>query len=706
MSAIEHRGSAIDHRVDAIAKVTGTARYAGEIPLPGKAYGYVLQSTIARGHITSIDTEQALASPGVLAVITHQNAGRLQDVGDGELNLLQDNAVHYRGEVVGLVVAETIEQARAAGELVHFGYEETEHDVVLRTDHPDVYTPEKVNPNFPSETSAGDVDAAFAAAAFTVDQTYRTPGEHNSPMEPHTATAHWDGGRLTVYDSSQGVSTVREQLTNLFALGPDAVRVVSEHVGGGFGSKGTTRPHAVLAALAARAVGRPVCVALTRQQMFALVGYRTPTVQRLRLGADREGRLVALDHLAYSQTSHLVEFAEQTATISRSLHATPNLRTRHRLLRLDVPTPRWMRAPGETPGSFGIESAMDELAEAAGIDPVELRIRNDTDTEPDSGLPFSSRNLVACLREGARRIGWAERDPRPASRRDGRWLVGLGVAASTYPARSSPSTATVRIEADGTALVRIAAADIGTGSRTALTQIAAEELQFPVDRVRLEIADSDFGHAPVAGGSMGTASWGWAVAKACREIRPLLKNGGPPGNEGVAAGGGVGSDGLTVRVDTKDDIDAQPKLARHGFGAQFAEVRVDPTTGEVRVSRMVGVFANGRIVNPTTARSQYIGGMTMGIGMALLEEGVMDREFGDYLNHDLAQYHMPVNADVPEIDVSWLDEQDDRLNLLGVKGIGEIGIVGAAAAIANAVWHATGVRQRELPIRPDRVLQR
>jgi len=685
--------SAIAHRVDAVDKVTGAARYAGEIPLPGKAYGYVLQSTVARGHITSIDTGAALATPGVLAVLTHENAGRLQDIGDGELRLLQDNQVHYRGEVIGVVVAETIERARAAADVVRFGYETAEHDVVLRIDHPDVFTPEKVNPNFPSETSTGDVDAAMAAASVTVDQTYTTPGEHNSPMEPHTATAQWDGGRLTVYDSSQGVSTVREQLTNLFALGPDAVRVVSEHVGGGFGSKGTTRPHAVLAALAARAVGRPVCVALTRQQLFALVGYRTPTVQRIRLGADRDGRLRALDHLAYSQTSRIQEFAEQTATISRSLYATPNLRTRHRLLRLDVPTPRWMRAPGETPGSFAIESAMDELAEAAGVDPVELRIRNDADAEPDSGLPFSSRNLVGCLREGARRIGWDDRDPRPGTGRDGRWLVGLGVAASTYPARSSPSTATVRVEADGTALVRIAAADIGTGSRTALTQIAAEELQLPAERIRLQIADSDFGQAPVAGGSMGTASWGWAVAKACRELRPRVRDGVP-------------REGLTVHVDTKDDIEAQPSLARHGFGAQFAEVRVDPGTGEVRVSRMVGVFANGRIVNPTTARSQYIGGMTMGLGMALLEEGVMDREFGDYLNHDLAQYHVPVNADVPEIDVSWLDEQDDRLNLLGVKGIGEIGIVGAAAAIANAVWHATGIRQRELPIRPDRVLRR
>ncbi len=692
MTAVDRTAHAPTERVDAEVKVTGGARYAAEITTPGKTYGHILQATIARGRVTAVDAEHALSLPGVLAVITHENAGRLADVGDGELLLLQDDRVDYRGQVVGLVVAESLEQARAAADTVRVEYAAQPHDVVLRTDHPDVYTPATVNSNSASETAAGDVDAALCEAPVTVDQTYHTPAQHNSPMEPHAATASWGRDGLVVHDSSQGVATVRDQLSRLFALDAQSVRVISQHVGGGFGAKGSARPHVVLAALAARLVNRPVCVTLTRQQMFALVGYRTPTHQRIRLGADQDGRLSALDHLAYSQTSRIHEFAEQTATITRVLYGTPSLRTRHRLLRLDVPTPRWMRAPGETPGSFAIECAMDELAEAVGVDPVELRLRNDAQVEPDSGLPFSSRNLAGCLREGARRFGWAGRDDRPATRRAGRWSVGTGVASATYPARSSPSTATVSVDADGRALVQIAAADIGTGARTALTQIAAEQLRLPIERVGTEIADTDFGHAPVAGGSMGTASWGWAVAKACRRLRELLIGGVPP-------------EGLRVRVDTQEDISAQAALARHGFGAQFAEVAVDTSTGEVRVSRMLGVFAAGRMVNPTTARSQFIGGMTMGLGMALHEEGVMDPLFGDYLNHDLAQYHIPVNADVPDIDVSWLDERDEDVNLLGIKGIGEIGIVGAAAAIANAVWHATGVRQRSLPIRPDRVLE-
>lgn len=677
-------------RIEAEAKVTGAARYAGEIPLDGRAYGWVVQSSIARGRIDSVDADAVLAMPGVLGVLSHRNAPRLSDMEDGELMLLQDARVSYRGQAVAVVVAASLEQARAAAEELRVSCTPQEHDVVLRTDHPALYTPEKVNPDFPAETSTGDVVAALQQAACVVDQTYSTPAEHNNPMEPHTATAQWDGDRLTVYDSSQGATSVRQALTTLFGLDDGAVRVVSEHVGGGFGSKGSTRPPAVLAAMAARVFGRPVCVALTRQQLFAMVGYRTPTIQRVRLGADRGGRLTAVDHLAYSQTSRLLEFAEQTAVISRTLYATPNVRTGHRLLELDVPTPRWMRAPGEAPGSFALESAMDELAVACDVDPVELRVLNDALAEPEGGLRFSSRNLVACLHEGAERFGWLPRDRSPGKRRDGRWLVGTGVAASTYPARSAPSTAAATARADGTFVVEITAADIGTGARTALTQIAADELRVPMQQLEVRIGDSDFGQAMIAGGSMGTASWSWAVVKACRALRERTT--------------GAPTDDVTVRVDTAEDIQAQADLARHGFGAQFAEVRVDVATGEVRVSRLLGVFATGRIVNATTARSQFIGGMTMGLGMALLEEAVMDSAFGDYVNHDLASYHVPVNADVPRIEVAWVDEQDDQLNPLGVKGIGEIGIVGTAAAIANAVWHATGVRQRALPIRPDRVL--
>jgi xanthine dehydrogenase YagR molybdenum-binding subunit len=416
--------------------------------------------------------------------------------------------------------------------------------------------------------------------------------------------------------------------------------------------------------------------------MFALTGYRTPTIQRLRLGADPAGRLSALVHEVVEQSSTLVEFAEQTATPSRVMYETPALRTSHRLVRLDVPTPSWMRAPGECPGMFALESAMDELAVAAGLDPIEVRVRNEPAAEPDSGLPFSSRGLVSCLREGARRFGWADRDRRPGIRRRGRWLVGTGVAAATYPARRQPSQATATTE-DGGFVVRIAAADIGTGARTALTRIAAEALDVPAGRVRVEVGDSALPAAWLAGGSMGTASWGSAVVKACEELR---------------------KDGTTGRADTTEDVQADSDLARHAFGAQFAEVLVDPDTGEVRVPRLLGVFAVGRVIDDTLARSQFIGGMTMGLGMGLMEQTVLDEASGQFLNHDLAQYHVATCADVADIEAAWIDEDDPHLNPMGSRGIGEIGIVGTAAALANAVYHATGRRVRDLPITPAKLL--
>jgi xanthine dehydrogenase YagR molybdenum-binding subunit len=451
----------------------------------------------------------------------------------------------------------------------------------------------------------------------------------------------------------------------------------------------------IAAALAAQHVGRPVKLAVTRQQMFVFTGYRTPTIQRMRLGADADGTLTAISHEVVEQTSTTHEFAEQTALPSRMMYAAPNRRTTHRLARLNVPTPSWMRAPGEAPGMYALECAMDELAIAGGFDPIELRIRNDPDVGPESGLPFSSRNLVACLREGAERFGWAERDAAPAVRRDGRWLVGSGVASSTYPARRSPSQATARAEPDGSFVVGLGAADIGTGARTALTQIAADALGVSPDRVLLELGDSALPWARLAGGSMGTSSWGSAVVKACEALRAEL----------AARGGQVPADGLQAHADTTDDIAADERLERHAFGAQFAEVRVDADTGEVRVARLLGVFAVGRIINPITARSQLIGGMTMGLSMALHEEGILDLEFGDYLNHDLAQYHVAACADVLDIEAAWIDEADDRLNPMGSKGVGEIGIVGSAAAIANAVHHATGLRVRDLPIRLDRLIE-
>jgi xanthine dehydrogenase YagR molybdenum-binding subunit len=682
-------------RIEGRLKVTGAAQYAVEHEADRPAYAWIVQATVARGAIRKVDAAAALAQPGVLAVLTHDNAPRLQPVDDAELAVLQTPAVHYHGQVVGLVVAESLETAREAAAHLRFTYDTDDHDVVLRADDRALYAPETVNGGFPTDSARGDVTAALAGAAVRVEHTYATPALHNNAMEPHATLAEWQDGDLLLYDSNQGAPTACDVVARVFGLEPERVRVVNRHVGGGFGSKGTPRPQIVPAAMAAKDVGRPVKLAITRQQMFAFIGYRTPTIQRVALGADPDGRLVAIAHDAISQSSRIREFTEQTTVATRIMYAAPHRRTTHRLARLDVPTPSWMRAPGECPGMFALESAMDELALAAGIDPVQLRILNEPELDPERGVPFSSRGLVACLREGAERFGWDGRDPAPGVRRDGRWLVGTGVAASTYPAYRSPAQAAARADGDGTFTVRIGASDIGTGARTALTQIAADALGVSTDDVLLQLGDSALPKAGVAGGSMGTASWGSAVVRACEALRGRLD---------AEHGGTVPDGGLEATAETADEIKAQKDLSRHAFGAQFVEARVDPETGEVRVARMLGVFAAGRIINPRTARSQFLGGMTMGMSMALHEEGLMDPRFGDFVNHDLAQYHVAAHADVTGMEAFWLDEDDHDLNPMGSKGIGEIGIVGAAAAVANAVHHACGVRVRELPIRLDKIL--
>jgi xanthine dehydrogenase YagR molybdenum-binding subunit len=672
-------------RVEGPAKVTGAARYAVEYPVDGAVFAWVVQSPVARGVLNAVVVDPTTEDRDMLAVLWHGNAPRLEPADDPELDVLQSARISYRGQAIALVVARTLEAARNAALTVSLDITAEPHDSLLRADHPALYTPEEVNPDFPAVTSSGDVAAALAAAPATVDVTYTTPALHNNPMEPHATLALWAGDdELVLYDSNQHPSGVAAAVGGLFGLPADRVHVITEHVGGGFGSKGSARANAVLAAMAAREVGRPVKLALPRQAMFSMVGYRTPTIQRVRLGARADGTLTAIDHDAIEQTSTLYEYAEQTTVATRHMYAAPNRRTGHRLVRLDVPTPRWMRAPGEAPGMVALECAMDELAERLGMDPVELRIRNDPSVEPATGTPFTSRNFVACLREGAARFGWAGRDPRPRRRREGNWWVGTGVAGATYPTMAQPSSARVRAAGDDRYDVAVAAADIGTGARTVLTQIAADALGVPVDAVTVHIGDSTLPNASVAGGSSGTASWGWAVTEACRE---LLDSGKPE-----------------VTVDTADTIGRQQQDGKYAFGAHFAEVRVDVDTAEIRVSRMFGMYAVGAVLNPRTARSQFIGGMTMGMGMALHEEGVLDPATGDWVNHDLAEYHVPAHADVEWIDADWIAERDGELNPMGSKGIGEIGIVGSPAAIVNAVWHATGVRVRDLPVRLDKLV--
>lgn len=682
------------NRVDGEKKVTGAATYAYEYPLERVAYAFPIQSTIARGRIVSIDTRSAQMIPGVITVISHENAPRLAHLEDAALEVFQTDAVAYYGQFIAVVVAETSEIARQAASLVVVHYEEQPHHVELRADLGDLSTPEHLNGDYETDTESGDVEAALASSAISLDHTYTTPPYHNNPLEPHTTAAVWEDQTVTLYEATQGAHMIRDDVAAAFRLPPEHVRVISRYVGGGFGSKGSTHPHVMLTVMAAMVAKRPVKFALTRQQMFALAGYRTPTIQRVRLGAERNGQLTAITHEVVEQTAAVHEFAEQTAVATRMMYAAPNRRTTHRLAHLDLPENLWMRAPGECPGMFALESAMDEMAVACGLDPIEMRIRNVPASDPETGLPFSSHGLVACLREGARRFDWQRRDPIPRMRQEGRWLVGTGIASSTYPVWLFPATARIKVDHTEHYYIYIDATDIGTGAWTVLTQIAADALAVPLERVHLEIGDSSLPPAFVAGGSSGTASWGSAIFNAAQKLRTRLHE---------EYHDIMPVEGLEASGETGENAEKQ-RFSMHAFGAQFAEARVNVDTGEVRVPRLLGVFAAGRIINPKTARSQFLGGMTMGLSMALHEASVLDPRFGDIMNHDFATYHIATNADVGTVDVTWIDEEDAHVNPLGVKGIGEIGIVGTAAAIANAVFQATGIRVRDLPITLDKLL--
>jgi xanthine dehydrogenase YagR molybdenum-binding subunit len=680
-------------RIDGPAKVTGTATYAFEYPVDAPLYLHPLQATIARGRITAMNTAEAAAIDGVQAILTVFDAPTLADADDGDLTILQDDRVHYRGQLIGAVIADTAETARHAAGLIAVQFDVAAHDTELRVDHSGLYAPEQVNPDFETDTSDGDVESALADAAVTVDQTYTTPHEHNNPMEPHACIAIWDadGPRLTLYDSTQGVHATRQTMAKVFGLDEQNIRVVAKNVGGGFGSKGAPHSHNVLAVMAAQLTGgRPVKLALTRQQMFAVVGYRTPTIQRLRLGADADGTLTAISHEVVEQAATVKEYAEQTAVSSRMMYAAATRKTTHRLAKLDVAVPFWMRAPGECPGMFALEVAMDELAVACDLDPIELRVRNEPDVDPETGNPWSDRRLVECLRTGADRFGWATRNPEPGIRTDGEWLVGTGVASAVYPAMIQPGN-TARIEhiAPGRYAVQIGAVDIGTGTWTALTQVAADILGYDVEAIDLQIGDTDLPRASVEGGSSGISSWGRAIYAAAQAFRK--EHGGEP------------PVGAASTADAPDNEEVE-NYGMYSFGAHFVEVRVNRFTGEIHASRMLGVFSIGRAINPITLRSQLIGGMTMGLSMALHEESVRDHRFGHVVTQDFASYHVSSHADIPDIDAVWLDDVDEHANPMGSRGAGEIGIVGSAAAVVNAIYHATGIRVRDLPVQCDALL--
>jgi xanthine dehydrogenase YagR molybdenum-binding subunit len=643
--------------------------------------------------------------------------------------VLQNDEIHYDRQPVAVVIAQSFEAAKYAASLVDVTYRAARP--ALSFDGGEHYTPAQIHGE-PPDTFRGDAVAMLATSLITVDHVYTTPQENHNPMEPHATIAVWDANRLTVYDATQGVFPARKRLASTFGLPESDVHVITAFVGGGFGSKGSQWPHTILAAMAAKLVGRPVRIELWRPQMWGSVGYRPPTRQRVALGAQRDGTLTSQMHEVVSQTSMFDEFVEPSGQLTTMLYASPTLRVTHQLTKLNVGTPTFMRAPGESSGSFALESAMDELAYAVGLDPIELRLRNYAQIDPTKNIPFSSKSLRECYAAGAAAIDWKRRTSTARTMRDGRYLVGLGMATATYPTHRSAASASARIDPDGSARVRSGGVDIGTGAYTAFTQVAAQALGIPVRRVRLELGDSSFPAAPVAGGSQLTASVGSAVKLAALDARNrvaalaiidpasalhgltvdaldaadgrLFARDEPARADTFAAilarNGGVAVEG---RASAQAGAEAKA-YSMHAFGAQFAEVRVDPDLGEVRLVRQVGAFASGRILNAKTARSQYLGGMIFGAGMALLEQTHTDARSGRIMNANLAEYLVPVNADIADIDVVIIPEDDPHVNEIGVKGIGEIGIVGAAAAIANAVFHATGTRVRDLPIAPEKLL--
>ena len=705
-------GQPVD-RVDGPLKTAGAAPYAYEHAAPDAVYGVIVGAAIARGRIVALDTRAAEAGAGVLAVVTHENAGPL---GRGDFyvaHALAGPAIQHYHQGVAIVVAGTFEQARAAASLVHIAYapEAGAYDLGAEM----AAGREQAFPKGrPQATGAGDFDAAFAAAPVQIDASFSTPDQSHAMMEPHAAVAEWDGDRLTVHCAVQLLAWGKRDLASTLGIRGEQIRLVSPYIGGGFGGKGTVLADAVLAALAAQRVGRPVKVALARAHMFNNTTHRPATRQRIRIGATLDGAITALGHDSWS--GNLAGgAAEQSVLGTRLLYAGANRMTAMHLATLDLPEGSAMRAPGEAPGMMALEVAMDELAEQLNMDPVALRALNDTQVDPETpSTPFSQRDFVTCLHLGADRFGWSARPQAPATRRDGDWLVGYGMAGAIRGAPVTASGARVALGADGSVTVSCDMTDIGTGSYTIIAQTAAEMLGVAIGQVVVQLGDTDFPTAAGSGGQWGAASATAGVYAACAALRDLVaaKLDMDPATavfaDGEVSAGGRSASLLDAGVLQAEDKmaygDLSKQFAQQTFGAHFVEVAVHAHTGAIRVKRMLTVCAAGRILNPKTARSQVIGGMTMGIGAALMEELVIDQRHGFFVNHDLAGYEVPVHADVPHLDVIFLDEVDATIAPLKAKGVGELGISGAAAAVANAVYNATGVRVRDYPVTLDKLL--
>ncbi len=726
-------------RQDGVLKVTGKARYAADARPPGMLYAVLAVSSIARGRVSNLDITAAKSHPGVVEVMTTENKPALAQDADAKLHpfmfrldLLQNNLVRYANQPIGVVIADTLEAATEGAALLAPRY--TTEPARVDLDSGDSFIPPGVGVGNPAVVEKGDVEAGLAAASMQIDATYETPAQYHNAMEPHAIVAAWDGDALSIDTPSQGLAMARERIAGLFGIDPQNIIIRSPFLGGGFGSKGLVSGPQVLGIMAARLVGRPVKLVLRREQMFGPVGHRAPTRQRLRIGTDGQGMLTALDHRAKMASSTFDDFFEPSADASHTLYPSPAIATSHEAVRLDTGTPLFMRAPGEASGNVALESAIDEMAQACGMDPLAFRLKNYAEVEPISGKPFSSKALRECYSAGADRFGWSSRPIAPRQMRDeAGMLIGWGVGTATFPALMFQAQARAVLRSDGTGVVETGAHDMGQGAWTALAQIAADGLGLDLDQVEFRSGTSDLPDAGIAGGSAHTATAGMAIDAAggaviakladlamSDERSPLFG----AGNAGVLARDGRLSRrddagrsesyaDILVRAGLKEveghgtsgsDPAAQAAYAMHAHGAVFAEVKVDPDLGQVRVTRLVGAFAAGTIINPRLVRSQYYGGMIWGVSFALHERAVMDRRSGRIMNANLGEYHVPVNADIPSLEAILVEERDPHVNALGIKGVGEIGITGTAGAIANAVWHATGIRVRQFPISLERLL--
>nr|WKN35114.1 xanthine dehydrogenase family protein molybdopterin-binding subunit [Tunicatimonas sp. TK19036] len=730
-------------RVDGRKKVTGQAKYAGEFYAEDLTYGYVISSSIAKGTITSMDTSEALALPGVLQVFTHENGPRVSRF-DGSyqdqtappgspFRPLYSNEVQYNMQPVGLVVAETFEVARYAASLVKVEYKQESHTTNPQDNFHNAYLPKEGRTGFdPPPKPRGDAEEAFASAPIKVDGEYIQSAEHHNPMEPHASTVIWEGdGKLTIYDKTQSAANSQQYVCDIFGLPQEDVRVFCPFIGGAFGSGLRPQYQLFLAVMASISLKRSVRVTLTRQQMFTF-GHRPATYQKLKLGADEQGNLLSVQHNVLGETSTFESYIETVANWSGLLYQCDNVKLGYQIVPVDMYTPMDMRAPGGVTGVYALECAVDELAHAAGVDPLEFRLKNYAEIDQNMKKPFTSKELRQCYQQGAERFGWSKRNPEPRSTRKGHDLIGWGMATGVWEAAQMPASAKALLSVDGKLTVSSSTADIGTGTYTIMTQIAAETLGLPLEDVSFKLGDTSLPQAPIEGGSWTASSVGSAVKAVCQKIGQILfklakkidkspfadasfedirfENGYLIHKENLERRASItdilrnaGKNFLEETISTKPSKE-QDKYTSYTHSAVFVEVQVDEDLGTVKVSRVVSAIAGGRILNPKTAESQILGATVWGIGMALEEHSVVDHYFGRIMNHNLAEYHVAVNADIHDIDVIFVEEHDDIINPLGAKGLGEIGIVGVASAISNAIFHATGKRIRELPITMDKLL--